>query len=991
MPPLNSQTREIPLPAPPPSRRFLSIGSDPMLAVLFANNDSSVRPQRVVEDLSASVDKLVTGFFSFTKAIFTADDAAAPSSTSSPITPTATNSSNLPDIAPDFQQLSLFVKLEDKQRTLLHAAPSPFSPTLIALLDSWGRVLIFDVQFCETCHIIKGARDAQVAWIYENGFWFLVLLLGRGVLEFWLVVRSKPKDPSSVPSSPWTRTLYTLSADTSSVLKRVCAISVGTDWTLLQSSPSKDPSKPDLSTAIIISKSTGAIKPVHLPPPSSSSTSTTPATSPALQQSNSNPATATPQFITSRQILKHVLEESLRANTPESITTLTNFILSQPDIRVQAACLHLITPNLPLTATTTLASTLATSTTPPLLTSPPTPPDTPDNNTTTTTTTADEPTFETKSHLLHNPYTTRPGLTARIDIWAFNTLYTVLQDLTQRDASSPRTSSGARTGVLRDVCDAVCVAGEERDNSAEEGDVKVLGETRHSEFVLSFEGRVVRCGCSNSSGARKRNGDVEGGNSVKLCLKEGWRSGGGVVGRVLFSGLFGGVVGMEEWRRVVGDRFRALDVVQVLVQVLEERKGWGERVVDAVYGVLEMLLGEGGGGDSSDLVQWLLDYCWKSSVIPVGYVIVHILSLLSSAKHLDLPHLDLLLTKSKDCFFLLRTIPSRLLTPPLSPALLGKTEKTSVPRFIALYQSHIPPSHESSATLSKIYTHFGTSTKTTVPIYLCRQYADIWLTSPQDTTALHKCLTSLKSITHPILRNAVILFLFHHVMSMKLRALIEMIDKNRKAPKDQACMHNLGGMDVSAVRVFLEVCSEMLGEGCLVVEEGLVGAREICGDLVDALREVSGLVSGVASGGDGGISGLHEDDVTVSAVGMGSWGVAGLDVYLDDAFAGILGRIKGPAENGLEISRELVRDHLVMIRVLLVIFQYDLKMVRPSRLFGSKVVFGRTLFGVSSSFVVGGAGGSGGMNEEEFAQVVNERALFAAKIENKELAQTVFS
>ncbi|KAI9310252.1 hypothetical protein BDR26DRAFT_906852 [Obelidium mucronatum] len=307
--PMNTPCDRVPRPDPVPALRFISIGSNPMMAVLVSSAGSQSPADEMVqqfEEITQSVDKLATAvvgaMFSFTKSIFNSSSPTSAEAPADPSSPTGHFS------------------------TIIQASPAPFSlanspasSSLIALLDAWGRVLIFNSNQCEILQIIKGARDAQMAWFYDakddGGVWYLLLLLGRGVLEFYRVIGS---------SFGSVKTLEDISAG-GAIVNRVHAVSVGTDWVLVQSclifngGESVGGSSSQQGSVVMVSRTSGTIKHIRIP------FETTPANSP-LQPSK-------PTEIFSAEAILTRCELECQ-NKPDSVV---DFILGLADIRLQAA------------------------------------------------------------------------------------------------------------------------------------------------------------------------------------------------------------------------------------------------------------------------------------------------------------------------------------------------------------------------------------------------------------------------------------------------------------------------------------------------------------------------------------------------------------------------------------------------------------------------------------------------------------------------------
>ena len=87
--------------------------------------------------------------------------------------------------------------LDDPQRfaTSILIAPTVDKnpPSLAALTDNLGRIIVLDTDQGQIVRVFKGMRDAQVAWLpyrlseSNQSFLFLVAYSSRGVLEIFLM------------------------------------------------------------------------------------------------------------------------------------------------------------------------------------------------------------------------------------------------------------------------------------------------------------------------------------------------------------------------------------------------------------------------------------------------------------------------------------------------------------------------------------------------------------------------------------------------------------------------------------------------------------------------------------------------------------------------------------------------------------------------------------------------------------------------------------
>ncbi|KAJ3261914.1 hypothetical protein HDU77_000652 [Chytriomyces hyalinus] len=985
---LNAPTDSIPHP-PPVSMRFASIGSDPPLTLLAASDKSSHSPFEKtgprVGALSAtggqdhsvvSVDKIasvvVEGLFSFTKSMFASSPATSP-----------TNPSSFDERSPSIHHakampaLSVFLKFEDfgmapslslspttpssKSRKFISASVCPFREVL-ALLDSWGRVVLFDYAACEVLAIIKGVRDSQIAWMRaetegndprsKSSCWHLVLLLGRGVLEIYRwdgyvgVGRRSRSSPSNETKSDrgWE------SSNTENVLTRVLARAVGTGWMLLQSCGgvtlsetgqcAEDPGK---GVVAMLHRTTNQVRLV------SGFLSASDAAKGENSLSNGGTSSLRP-----RETLARVVAacQSLSLED-ESFTAddLSNLILDLKDVRVQTAvalftfsiAIQIALAYVPFSTARKLIQTVYESRT------------------------RDLP-FNLEKQNMAVPrevdgqypiQLSRPFHTALVDLWMLQRVARLFEDVLHNSTDRVASSQVAPT-YLSDI--QTCIQdllADERWVISGDSNSELPG-TEFARFVTVVEARYTS----------KHEG------RLLICLKSGLDSQNTAVqnaANLLFATLLtrdgdDGLNTNAPQRNPFCD-FQSLDICLLFVKAVET--AFGQRHVDVgcllrnMERFIQLML----DSEDPEVNDFFMQCCWNSSHIPTAYALSHILYQTMSSKA-SFRHIEMepLLCKLKDCVFLQRHITSNLpILKTMSAKTLNASERTSIPRIIALFECSLTetiPTEQQRISLKTLYSHFGTTCSNVIPIYKTRIHADAWLANPsctQDESLLHRCVSSILQIRHPILRNATSIFLFHHVWSMKLRTLIDMVDRARKAPKSAACVHNLGpGMDVDVVLgAFLEVGMRLLTD-CLIVEEGVGSVEDMVGDVIEAVGGVAGGVVDV--------------------------GVAG--GYADDVFGAILGRLRNAGGNGrgvdaegFELSTRLVKEHLRMFRVLKAIFTHDLKMVRPSRLFSGKVAFGKTLF------ESGGDVRSEDVLEEE---VLKERALFQAKLSDPELAKSLF-
>ncbi|KAI9327802.1 hypothetical protein BDR26DRAFT_78817 [Obelidium mucronatum] len=404
------------------------------------------------------------------------------------------------------------------------------------------------------------------------------------------------------------------------------------------------------------------------------------------------------------------------------------------------------------------------------------------------------------------PNYSRPFCTALLDLWTLQTCYSVISALSENDIQNSQENQISLSAEQIQRIKSLAESLKPQAKPTAEGLVDYFSS--HKSIALAFEAKYVP------------KGDRSKGYVLKAVLGSGVNPTDlSSVGHLLYGRVLDGTLAFNHWKKIVldGGRFCCRDLATLLTSNLRELsiRGTSLRNTDItsnIYKIVEAIVSFS-KSEMKSLVNYFVDFSWKCERIEVGFLLGNVLQLLLLSSHsfeyLGSFDLDPLLSKLNDCLFLMLNFSASIIAP-ITPFNLGKTEKTSIPRIIALYQTTITQTtspteatnnfnpQQSPDHLDAIYNHFGPSLKPTVEIYKVRQYADAWLQSPQTISHLESSLAALKRITHPVLRNGVVVFLFHHVMSMKLRALVDMIDKNRKAPKEQACMHNLGGMGVGA-------------------------------------------------------------------------------------------------------------------------------------------------------------------------------------------------
>jgi hypothetical protein len=168
--------------------RYATVGNP--IVCIFASTEaySATSPDLI----SSAISNVVTNaVFSLAKSFW------------SPNTPSS------PEIEiPPSTDLNAHMTIDDPPRQILSILMAPPSPggksSLAAMTDNMGRVLILDVDLGAIIRIIKGVRDAQVAWVQQRidadelgveikrTVLLLVIYTPRGTLEVFLM-RNGPR------------------------------------------------------------------------------------------------------------------------------------------------------------------------------------------------------------------------------------------------------------------------------------------------------------------------------------------------------------------------------------------------------------------------------------------------------------------------------------------------------------------------------------------------------------------------------------------------------------------------------------------------------------------------------------------------------------------------------------------------------------------------------------------------------------------------------
>ncbi|CAG8820585.1 1323_t:CDS:2, partial [Cetraspora pellucida] len=178
---------------------------------------------------------------------------------------------------------------------------------------------------------------------------------------------------------------------------------------------------------------------------------------------------------------------------------------------------------------------------------------------------------------------------------------------------------------------------------------------------------------------------------------------------------------------------------------------------------------------------------------------------------------------------------------------------------------------------------------------------------------LEFAVSQAKKINDPLLKNAFLYLIWHKICQEQASSIMTLIEKARKAPKDQLCVKNCG-ISHETIELFLS-CVKILFESFVWEPNKPLYINNI----LEAVEPILELPSDV-----------NQDK----------------NQYLNDAFGTMIKEfviIKNSANNKI-LSRNLVDQHLILIQVLLLIFKIEVRMVRPSKLFDPDVSFFSHLF-----------------------------------------------
>jgi hypothetical protein len=162
---------------------FLGVGANPMLAVYPVFGQGGASTFSAVNVAAAVATKLTSAVFSFVSNKVWGTSSEQPKEVSAEVKAQQDPPHSLP----------LQRSIRDSSRTLTSISSSPDSK-LAATCDSFGRVILWDLQRMLAIRVFKGYRDAQTEFVTlkdrerAEPVLFLAIYLGRrGLLEVWRV------------------------------------------------------------------------------------------------------------------------------------------------------------------------------------------------------------------------------------------------------------------------------------------------------------------------------------------------------------------------------------------------------------------------------------------------------------------------------------------------------------------------------------------------------------------------------------------------------------------------------------------------------------------------------------------------------------------------------------------------------------------------------------------------------------------------------------
>ncbi|KAJ3417315.1 Protein phosphatase 2C 1 [Chytridiales sp. JEL 0842] len=780
------------------------------------------------------------------------------------------------------KSISPYLYLHDPNRTItkLHLAPPcPKSglSTTAAAVDSLGRVLIIEMATGEIVRLIKGMRNAQIGWIRTRDTLLLAIYSHRGVLEI------------HAPRSG----------------ERLEAYQVGKGLRLLQSARRFK----DLS--LDLESSEEFVSSCYLVSPNGN-----------VQRIVPNLAkldTRSP-FYTADEISQwtedtlHEKQKILRAALSKHPTGFTKIQYLKTMYNIETTELDSIFRDsiLPSTAHKSL--------------------DIQDH------------------HSMSSLGVSFPNLQASLNLRLQRHLINIAMTVTQNTSSSETrfVSSGVKERdesieqILRDTAlyNIKSTLATAQSLELEDTELKRLHLYLFEIFEIDCSGARCKTGSDSKTGLRMRT-DAPGKSILKSAI-------------ALFNPILVRNWNLLLWKRTVLDKLElkpdhwAYLLLHLLPEVSEDFL-FGSfdnalRLAHVVGFIMDLAV------EFSDMstVYLMIDFCWRNKSVRLSVIIFHTLQIV--LKHADVPlppditeSLQLLRSRLDDCLILYKNgFASIMQSISLTAGNLGEFESTSLARIIsaAYIEKYCKPRNddEPMPEPKAVIHHFGPIVVTNVPIYNAFYLARYWMQKPTEVEILDLCTANIKMIKHPVLRNAAICCLFEKVFGQKLSAIIDLVDKARRVPRDNICIR-MCGLDVKSAISFFEKLLELLNEDFLILDEMYTKAEDILSDLTVELHKPP---------------------------------LRSFKDYANDSFGTMMTCFRGSPSTPVErwIGRRVVVQHQAMLKVLKAIFTNDIKMVRPSRLFPSSTRFGHT-------FLVAYEADEDHLEAEE---IQKERAIFLEKL-----------
>ncbi|KAJ3208992.1 hypothetical protein HDU82_001580 [Entophlyctis luteolus] len=842
-PAFNSPTASIDIPQPP-RLRFLQIGSAPFISVITSKHpqpDSSSDAMPMNQLLAASVENVsttVASLFSY----FSSHQANYPQ----------TPQKSQAQAALEISNLNTFLELRDSTRSAVRVVPNPKWP-VVAILDSWGRILFFEGQRCEVVHVLKGYRDVHMVWTSSGTR--IAVLSSRGIFEVWAISSRERKlflKPSSTVSS------------SSAFLVRLFQAKVSNEWELAVSCETNS------DDIFLINGVTYEAK--------------------KLLNVYSKPKVIEP--VSAKEYLLE-LESSLKKLTNEGdFGRIILMFRDLKDVRLQAAVTYIIV--IPTMLKTFQGLHVAAK-------------------------------YLTFFHF------------RKLSEEVFASIPISRKEIAFSNSAIP--SPFIMPKCFRPFCAAV------QDIWAHMVLARILHELHETDVVNLKVSKILPYFYPKK----------EGNSKLKISIK--LQSDCAFIANLLYSPVFSGNLSVEKWVETIFGG-RELDAIDLAYLLLE-----GSEVESADFTVLKKIIAafcDGTSVTGGNVFHWIIQRSWKTGNVARALKIISVMDELRTEKSLLLQLSDLI-SRLTDCDILCTSIDSSIMRE-VNAGKLNESEMMSVPTLIARHEAKIYPTEISRATFNKITSHFPVALLSLLPLYQTYAHADEYARSPTSFAHLQAAVNHLELISHPTLANGLALYMFDKIFARFLRTLVDMVDRNRKCPTAAACARHLGApftasggsvdtkndvsspgdisddanTTVSGLLLMLDLLLRTLA--VLVIEDGCAGVGDMCADL----REVLGVFCGGFNASGTGDDGAVGDVVRCLRADGGDAGV---------------------------ICSVIVREQVQMARVLRTIVEMDLKLLRPSRMFGPDVLFGRSLF-VAGGYVE---------RIVEGAEVERERELFAKK------------